>query len=284
MNLADLMRAGDDAAAGHTPISEIGVVVSVIDSRQVTVNTAGVPETMTLAQGVTAAVGSSVVVMRTRQCPVVIASIPQVAGTETAPVDPVEAADAGGVSHFPAVATYSWQSGAGWSPESIVRQGDNGSGAWVGAWFYTALDGASGDTSVGYSTLSGATATSARVKLQAAATTPPGSVSLHLSAPGYFPTGGTDPASPIAPIPAESAGLPLTITTPSITVPLLAGDATWVTLPLQWAQLMIDGWSRGVDVDPGGLGLMITAASPYVELAGVDVAPESGLLEITWTT
>lgn len=280
MDLRGLLEAGDRRRSAAAPPSEIGVVVTAPVAGVADVNVSGSVESVAVASGLSLAMGDTVVVLRARQCSVVIAELP-LAASPTPPVSPVDPAPSSGTAQFPAVGSYSWQSPqVTWTPDSVVRQGSDGAVTWTGAWFYTLTPGdGSGTGPVGASTLSGTTITGCRVWVHRSPVDPFGAVStvrLHLSSLGAWPP-ATDTYGPVPPVALEAAGVGVTPSPTEVTADLLPGEGRWVELPASWGQLFVSGYGSA----PTGPGLMVVGSTPVL-LLGIEDDPESGLLQLDW--
>lgn len=156
-----------------------------------------------------------------------------------------------GTSTFRATSNGTYR--GGWLDDSItngnVMQGDYGSGANDGAWFY------SGQI---HSSLAGATVTGARIWLGRDYGGTYATQTVHLSRV----TNNTRP----------SGALSFDSGHATDSISLAVGQSGWFTLPTVIAQSLVDS--------SGSLG--VTSSNPYVRLFGLKQSGGAGAVQITW--
>lgn len=153
-----------------------------------------------------------------------------------------------GTTTFPAVQSSSFRNGAWRGDTNNVAQDDYGGwGTNNGAWFY-----GTGPTD----RLAGATITALSIRISRR----PGGDYAAQTAHLYKHDSRTRPGGDVG----RSAG--------PVDVSIGIGETTWVDLPPDWGQSIVNGG--------GGIGI---TGPPYVVLTGVPDDPESGLLSMDWT-
>ena len=177
------------------------------------------------------------------------------ATSDPGPPAPPDAPTSGRAT-FPALAAASYLDGSRRRDRADVLQGPDpsGTGTNSGAWVYgTAITG----------TLSGATATDARLWVRRLSGGASGPVTVY----AY-----THAA------PEITDASPAILDGPTAIGSLAAGQAEWLPLPAPWAQALADGTAYGV-------GLAAPTSDPaYLAAAGLATDPQSGALDIDWST
>jgi hypothetical protein len=170
-------------------------------------------------------------------------------GPVASPIDPPPALASWGTSDYAATDTATWTgTGWGWQGTSDVYQGDGGSGALTGAWFYGGSP----------AELAGRTVTAIRFTLgpRNGAGTPDTPVTVNLSTH----TSSGRPAGNVA----------LGTATATVTAGPWQGGTVY-TLPTSFAADLLAG---------GGIAI---SGGTYAGFTGRTRQPDSGLLSIDWT-
>lgn len=160
-----------------------------------------------------------------------------------------------GTATFPAVATGSYLDGSRRADRDDVLCGPDPSGAGTdqGAWWYgTVITGS----------LSGAGTPAARVWVRRL----PGGASGPVTVYAYTHSA-----------PAPENAPPLIVDGPTAIGALTVGPGAWLPLPAGWAQRLADG-------TVSGLGLAAPVGGGYLAAAGLSADPQSGAVEIEWST